>query len=287
MNHFSALEVKYMSQQGLESMNRITLMIIAGIVMGSVTMCLLFAGFIIQFLHDLESYISILVSLFLMVNFYVMYELFRLRAMLQLRSFEPAKIESMIQSANTANKKYGENLKDHLERNGVETDDALDTDQWGILGVERQHRKSLVKNANLFDDENARLAGYKRVFFCLSLLLVFGALCCTILVSTPTQPTNHTPSMAPSAAPTMASSAAALFSEATNSFGWTGSSEVTRHAAMASNAVPHDLAAAPAGWRTANSDIGDMFSTAMKAHPVLFSLAMQYMSGNMKFLRRY
>ena len=64
------------------------------------------------------------------------------------------------------------------------------------------------------DEKPATLSGYKRIYFGLTLLIIFGILNFTVLVVTPVEPSNHTPSIAPTLSPTLAPTLAPTVSPA-------------------------------------------------------------------------
>ena len=68
------------------------------------------------------------------------------------------------------------------------------------------------------DEKPAALSGYKRIYFGLTLLIIFGIINFTVLVVTPVEPSNHTPSIAPTLAPTLAPTVSHAFTLTQHSF---------------------------------------------------------------------
>ena len=98
------------------------------------------AGFVVQLEHGLQTFIAILISLVLMVSFYVLYEALRLRALFRLRQCGEERVDALIRTAHCNNQKYAESLKDLLARNGIADDGAEDDDLSRIFSGESAGR---------------------------------------------------------------------------------------------------------------------------------------------------
>jgi len=191
MLHFSQAEVRSLATKGADGVAELKTKNAIGVVLGFIALAFVCASSGIQIISQVQTYITLLITLLLLCSLYVFYDVLRANALMKLSSYSRPKQEQMIHAAV----KYNETMKARLEQSfnkfGIEDTGAEGND-------EVSKRMTLAQPV---DETTLRLPGYKRIYSSLVAIIVFSTLCFTVLVSSPINPSNHTPSYMPTHAP--------------------------------------------------------------------------------------